>query len=136
MNQYYSPEKAMESANTLNLAFLGDCVYELYVRDTLVRCYPDKPAREIHRLATELVCAKAQAKVAAHIFDWLDEEEKTVYLRARNAHPGHLPKNAAPADYHAATAIEAVVGYLYLCGKNERLAELFEQSGLFPVEGT
>ena len=129
MNQYYSPEKAMETASTLNLAFLGDCVYELYVRDTLVRCYPDKPARE-------LVCAKAQAQVAAHIFDWLDEAEKTVYLRARNAHPGHLPKNAAPADYHAATAIEAVVGYLYLCGKNERLAELFEQSGLFPVEGT
>ena len=118
------------TADALNLAFLGDCVYDLYVRESLVKRYPEKPAREIHRLATELVCAKAQAQAAAKIFDLLTEEEKTVFLRARNAHPGHLPKNSAPAEYHAATAIEAVAGYLYLRDEMQRLRALLKAAGV------
>ena len=127
-------EKFPESASALNLAFLGDCVYDLYVRESLVRRYPEKPAREIHRMATESVCAKAQAQAAAKLFGLLNETERTVYLRARNAHTGHLPKNAAPAVYHAATAIEAVAGYLYLSGNLERLGVLFELAGVLPEE--
>ena len=117
-----------EALSALNLAFLGDCVYDLYVREGLLRSEPELPAREMHRKASEAVCAKAQAAAAAAVFERLSEEEKTIFLRGRNAHPGHMPKNAAPADYHAATALEAVVGYLYLRGETQRLAEILALS--------
>lgn len=108
----------------LTLAFLGDAVYELFVRERLVRA-ANRPARVLHGLAVRQVKASAQACAAARLLPLLNEEELAVYKRGRNAHPGHIPKNASHSDYHAATGFEALVGYLYLQGRTQRLEELF-----------
>lgn len=107
----------------LTLAFLGDAVYELFVRERLVR-EANRPANALHGLAVRQVKASAQARDAARLLPLLDEEELAVYKRGRNAHPGHIPKNASHSDYHAATGFEALVGYLYLQGRTQRLEEL------------
>ena len=114
------------SMNALNLAFVGDCVFDLFVKEKLV-CTMDISVNEIHRSAARQVCCQAQARDAKLLSEIFTEEERSIYLRGRNAHPGHLPKNAAPADYHAATALEAVFGYLYLSGQFDRLRELVEK---------
>lgn len=109
----------------LTLAFLGDAVYELFVREGLVRA-ANRPANALHGMAVRQVKASAQAAAAAKLLPLLDEEELAVYKRGRNAHPGHIPKNASHSDYHAATGFEALVGYLYLLGRLPRLRELFQ----------
>lgn len=108
----------------LTLAFLGDAVYELFVREGLVRA-ANRPANALHGLAVRQVKASAQACAVTKLMPLLDAEELAVYKRGRNAHPGHIPKNASHSDYHAATGFEALVGYLYLQGRTERLQELF-----------
>ena len=112
--------------NPLNLAFIGDCVFELFVREKLV-CTMDLSVKVLHQQAIRQVCCQAQAEDAQLLMDSFNEEEMAIYLRGRNAHAGHLPKNASPADYHAATALEAVFGYLYLTGQLERLQQFFEK---------
>lgn len=109
----------------LTLAFLGDAVYELFVREGLVRA-ANRPANALHGMAVRQVKASAQAAAAVLLLPLLDEEELAVYKRGRNAHPGHIPKNASRSDYHAATGFEALVGYLYLQGRLQRLRELFQ----------
>lgn len=109
----------------LTLAFLGDAVYELFVREGLVRA-ANRPANALHGMAVRQVKASAQAAAAVLLLPLLDEEELAVYKRGRNAHPGHIPKNASHSDYHAATGFEALVGYLYLQGRLQRLRELFQ----------
>ena len=110
--------------HALNLAFIGDTVFDIFVREKLV-CEKEISVQKLHKAAVEMVCCKAQSEYAKNVFEILTEEEKQVFLRGRNAHSGHIPKNASPADYHAATAIEAVFGYLYLKGEIERLRFLF-----------
>jgi ribonuclease-3 family protein len=109
----------------LNLAFVGDCVFELFVREKLIGS-TDLPVKQMHLLTVKQVCCQAQAADGRLLAEQFSEEEKAIYLRGRNAHAGHLPKNATPADYHAATGLEAVFGYLYLMGRIDRLRELFE----------
>lgn len=108
----------------LTLAFIGDGVFEVFVRESLV-CKANCPVKKLHNRAVEQVCCAAQAKAAEKLFPVLTEEEREVYQRGRNAHVNHVPKNAEVADYHAATALEAVFGYLYLKGEISRLRELF-----------
>ena len=108
----------------LALAFVGDTVYDLFVRETLV-CQANRPVKKLHFLAVEKVRAQAQAIFAKEIFDFLTQEEKDVFMRGRNAHTGHIPKNASVEDYHYATALETLFGFLYLSGQIERLRELF-----------
>jgi ribonuclease-3 family protein len=79
----------------------------------------------MHERAITFVSAKAQAAAAGMILSKLDEEEASVYKRGRNAHAGSVPKGSTHGEYHAATGIEALFGYLYLSGKTERLNELF-----------
>jgi ribonuclease-3 family protein len=110
----------------LTLAFLGDAVFEIYARERLV-CMGSRPVSELHRLAVRDVCCSSQADAARRILPCLTEEEATVFRRGKNAHPGHVPKNADPMDYHEATALEALFGYLYLTGRTDRLGELFEK---------
>lgn len=108
----------------LNLAFIGDCIYEILVREALV-CEANRPVNELHRESVKYVSAKAQTEAYAKIKDMLTEEETAQFKRGRNAKAGHSPKSATDAEYHTATGIEALFGYLYLSGKTERIKQLF-----------
>lgn len=108
----------------LTLAFIGDCVYELFVREALVT-EANRPAGELHAQKVRYVSAAAQAKAYRFIEDSLTEKESNIFKRGRNAHTTHTPKNMTNADYHTATGIEALFGFLYLSGETERLRKLF-----------
>ena len=108
----------------LTLAFIGDCVYELFVREALVT-EANRPAGELHAQKVRYVSAAAQAKAYRFIEDSLTEKESSIFKRGRYAHTTHTPKNMTNADYHTATGIEALFGFLYLSGETERLRELF-----------
>ena len=110
--------------NSLALAFVGDTVYDLLVRETLVSD-ANRPVNALHRLAVDKVKASAQAKAIKDILPLLSEEDEAVFKRARNTRTHHLPKNSNPADYHYATGLEALFGYLYLKGEMERIREIF-----------
>ena len=109
----------------LNLAFVGDCVYEMLVRETLV-CDANRPVNDLHRESVKYVSAKAQTEAFNMIKDILTEEETAQFKRGRNAKVGHSPKSATDAEYHTATGVEALFGYLYLSGNLERIQELFK----------
>lgn len=108
----------------LNLAFVGDCVYEMLVRETLV-CDANRPVNDLHRESVKFVSAKAQTEAFNKIKDCLTEEETAQFKRGRNAKVGHSPKSATDAEYHTATGVEALFGFLYLNGSLERIKELF-----------
>jgi len=110
---------------SLELAYLGDTVYDLYVRSHLVQ----KGGRvgALHRKAISFVCAHAQAEAFGRIEELLTEEEAAVARRARNVNQ-NPPKNADPGEYHRATALEALLGWLYATGRRERLHELLEKA--------
>ena len=106
-------------------AYIGDCVYELFIRMNLV----SKTKLDPHRLHIETikyVKARAQAETLIKIQEKLTQEEKDIVRRGRNAQAHHQPKNAELADYKYATAFEALIGYLYLSKQDERLKEIFE----------
>ncbi len=109
----------------LTWAYIGDCVYELYIRTKLVNETKLKP-HELHVKAIGYVKAKAQAERLKSIYDELTEEEKDIVRRGRNAENHHLPKNANVQEYMYSTAFEALIGYLYLTKQNERLKEILE----------
>ena len=108
---------------SLELAYLGDSVYDLYVRARLVR--EGGHVRDMHRAAVRRVCAHAQAEAFARIEEAFTERERDVARRARNAHQTP-PKNADAAEYHRATALEAVVGYLFVTGQRARMEEILK----------
>ena len=106
---------------SLELAYLGDTIYDLYVRTLLV--IEGGRVRDMHRNAVKRVCAHAQAEALSRIEGELNDAELDVVRRARNAHQ-NPPKNADPAEYHRATALEALTGYLYATGQFARLDAL------------
>ena len=108
----------------LNLAFVGDCVYEMLVREMLVT-EANRPVNDLHRESVKYVSAKAQTDAYSKIKDLLTEEETTVFKRGRNAKVGHSPKSATEGEYHCATGVEALFGYLYLNDDIDRIKELF-----------
>ncbi|MGI6255013.1 MAG: Mini-ribonuclease 3 [Acutalibacter sp.] len=115
-----------QGLSPLPLAFVGDGVFELLVREYLV-AQGNCPVRKLHSRKVELVRCQAQAQDLEGLWPQLSQEERDVALRGRNAHVGHVPKNAEVADYHGATALETLFGYLYLKGDLPRLRELFAQ---------
>ena len=124
-------EKIIENCETsgnpneysaLTLAYLGDCVYELYVRSHIVRNGNAK-VNDLHKLATSYVKAKAQAEFYHKIKDILTEEEDSAFRRGRNT-KSQPPKNADMMDYRIATGIETLIGHLYVKGDAERISEL------------
>lgn len=125
MERFFNQECDPRQLSPLTLAFVGDCVFELFVREKLV-CQGNCPVKKLHQRSVEQVCASAQSRFSQKLFPLLTEEEQQVYHRGRNAHVNHVPKNASVADYHAATAFETLFGYLYLSGRIERLRELFQ----------
>lgn len=109
----------------LALAFLGDSVYEIMMREHILLC-ANMPASELHSLKIKRVCAAYQAAAAEIIIPILTEEELAVYKRGRNATGNSVPKNGNAADYHKATGLESLFGYLFLKGENDRLQALFD----------
>jgi len=110
---------------SLELAYLGDSLYDLYVREHLIARGGRVGA--LHREAIERVCAHAQSEALARISDELTEAEADVVRRARNTRQTP-PKNADAAEYHRATALEALVGWLYVTGQRERMNALLEKA--------
>ena len=110
----------------LTWAYIGDAVYELYIRTNLVNKTKLKP-HKLHIESIKYVKAKAQADILKELMEILTDEEKDIVRRARNAENHHLPKNADPEDYMYSTAWEGLIGYLYLCKKDERLKEILKK---------
>ena len=112
------------SISMLGLAHVGDAVYELLYRSKL--CTDGHTAvAEMHRMTVAFVRAEAQAEAAAKLLPVLTTEEASVYKRGRNAKVNSVPHNADIGQYHAATGLEALFGWLYLLGRTERINELF-----------
>ena len=110
----------------LSLAFVGDAVYTLYARSKVIQ-HSDAKNGTLHTEATKLVKASGQAEMADAILDLLNEEEMGVYKRARNSKTHSVAKNASIGDYKKATGFEALVGFLYLTGQQERLKFLLNE---------
>lgn len=109
----------------LNLAFIGDCIYEILVRESLV-CKANRPVNDLHKESVKYVSAKAQTIAFDKIKEALTEEEMAIFKRGRNAKVGHNPKSASQGEYHTATGLEALFGFLYLEDRTDRIKELFE----------
>ena len=107
----------------LALAQIGDTVCDLYARIYLNDQFARSP-HELHIAASKYVCAAGQAAAYRRMEPHLTEDEAAVFRRGRNAHSGTMPKNATAADYHTATWLEALVGWLFLSGEDARLNEL------------
>ena len=115
----------VNTMSPLTWAYIGDSVYELYVREFLVNTTKLKP-HKLHLEAIKYVKAKAQAEILEKIEEKLTENEKEIVKRGRNAENHHLPKNATVQDYMYSTGFEALIGYLYLTKQDERLIEILK----------
>lgn len=126
MTDRYAPldGSALRALGPLELAHVGDGVYELLVRTHLAR-RANARVGELHRAAVAYVSAPAQAAALEKLLPHLDEEERHVCHRGRNAHVHAVPAGCTPAQYHAATALEALFGWLWLAGDVERIRDLF-----------
>lgn len=125
---YFSPDIQTQDINNismLGLAHVGDAVYELLTR-TMLCARGHSSVSELHRLTVARVNAPAQAKAAAKLLPVLSEEELGVYRRGRNTKVNSVPHNADIGQYHAATGIEALFGWLYLHNRKQRISELFD----------
>ena len=121
MNNGIQPDRVdLHTISPLNLAFVGDAVFELLVRGRLV-ANANRPNAELHKLSVEQVCASAQAAALDKIWPLLTEQEQAVFRRGRNAHTSR-----SGGDYHKATGLEALFGYLYFQGQSDRIRELFD----------
>ena len=110
--------------NALQLAYVGDSVFDLLVRSYQLSRH-DGSVKALHAACVARVNAAAQADALRHLLPYLDADEAAVVQRGRNGKPHSLPKHANPADYALATALEALFGYLYLDNKTQRMQELF-----------
>lgn len=129
MKEFINIEKdeiEINMMSPLTWAYVGDCVYELYIRTELVNRTNLKP-HKLHIESIKYVKAQAQAEFLQKIYEELTEEEKDIVRRGRNAENHHLPKNCNVQDYRYATAFEALIGYLYLTQKEARLKEIFNK---------
>ena len=114
----------LRSLSSLALAHIGDAAFELMVRSYLAE-HGKLTAHNLHRAAVKLVSAPKQAQMAEKLYDYMTDEEREIYRRGRNAKVNSVPQAASVKEYHEATGLEALFGYLYLKGRTERLNELF-----------
>ncbi len=115
----------VKQLSPLTWAYVGDAVYELYIRTYLINTTKLKP-HELHIKSIKYVKAKAQAELLQQLEEILTEEEKDIVRRGRNTKSNHIAKNATVQDYMYATAFEALIGYLYLTKQDERIKELLD----------
>ena len=124
---HFCPQMELHDINAMSmlaLAHIGDGVYELLTRTKLCREGHTK-VTELHKLTVSIVNAPAQAEAMTRILPLLTDDENAVYKRGRNAKVNSVPQNADIGQYHAATGLEALFGWLYLQGKTERINELY-----------
>ena len=119
MEHLYPHDTDVHVLSPLALAFVGDGVYSLFVRERLL-AKANRPVGDLHRLAVEAVRAEAQSAAVERLLPVLTAEELAVFKRGRNAHTARTG-----AEYHRATGLESLFGYLYLDGRTDRLRELF-----------
>ncbi|MBQ7658450.1 MAG: ribonuclease III [Butyrivibrio sp.] len=115
--------KDIRTYSPLTLAYIGDAVYDLVIRSVLVN-RGNTAVNNLHKKASAIVKAPAQAAVAAAIMEDLTEEERDIYRRGRNSKPHTKAKNASTMEYLEATGLEAVIGFLYLKGDTDRALDL------------
>ena len=129
MENYFNmnlTDDQLRGISSIGLAHMGDAVFEILVRGWL--CANGKATgKGLHQATVRLVCAESQAEKAEKILPILTEEELGVYKRGRNAQVNTIPGHASRAQYGAATALESLLGWLYLKGRRERIEELFEK---------
>ena len=118
-------EKEARLLSPLQLALIGDGVYELFIRNSILSKNLELSAHKMHVKAIGYVKAKSQSSIMHEIEDKLTENESYIFKRGRNAKSATVPKNADVRDYRMATGFEALVGYLYLIGDTERLEFIF-----------
>ncbi|MFU7515961.1 Mini-ribonuclease 3 [Clostridium sp. HCS.1] len=123
----FSKEEARQ-LNPLQLALIGDGVFEIYIRNFILSNQTDLSAHKMHIKAIGYVKAKSQSSIIHRIENDLTEEEMYIYKRGRNAKSPTVPKNANVIDYRNATGFEALIGFLYLTGNKERLFNILEKS--------
>ena len=116
------------------LAFVGDAVFNLFIRERLVR-KKRGTSHTLHVEATRYVKASSQSRIANRFAGNFNEEEAYIFRRGRNVKSNTVPKNADLRDYHYATALEAVMGFLYLTGQHERLNFMMEQAAIIIETG-
>ena len=128
-NKYKQEAIRVEQINATILAYLGDSVYEVYIREHLVRSGIFKVDR-LHKAATKYVSAKAQSMIITKLREekLLTDDEEGVFKRGKNRHTNTLPKNTSPLTYKEATGFEALIGYLYILGKNDRIIEIVNKA--------
>lgn len=119
-------KKSANRYSPLVLAYIGDCVYELYVRTRVIEENPELPAHKLHLKTVQYVKAHAQSNSIHRMSELLTEEETAVFKRGRNAKSYTAAKNASVTDYRHATGFEALIGYLYLSGEEERMNKLMK----------
>lgn len=115
---------AADEISPLTLAFVGDGVYDLLVREYLVN-QANRPVGELNKIKVSLVNCKSQARFAKLLMPSLNDKETSVYKRGRNAAPKCVSKHGTVADYHSATGLECLFGYLHMNGEQDRVRELF-----------
>ena len=123
----YTKEEAKQ-LNPLQLAFIGDGVFEIFVRNEILYSNKELLPNKMHKETIKFVKAKSQAEIIHKLEDELNEDEMYIYKRGRNAKSATVPKNADVRDYRMATGFEALVGYLYLTGEKDRLSYIFDES--------
>lgn len=126
LNDKFTKTRAVQ-LNPLVLAFVGDAVYENFVRIYIVDKYDEMTVHRLHIKAIEFVKAHAQSTFMKEIYDELNEEEVRIYKRGRNAKSATSPKNADICEYRASTGFEALIGYLYLTNQIDRLNFILEK---------
>ena len=117
-------EDQLRAVSSIGLAHVGDAVYELLVR-TWLCAHGKATGKGLHRATVALVCAPKQAELAQRILPLLTEEEQAVFRRGRNANVHSIPAHASRAQYQQATALEALLGWLHLSGRHDRVEQLF-----------
>lgn len=118
-------EPELGALSSLALAHIGDCVYELLVRSYLVTGGA-RTNRSLHAATIDYVSARAQAQAMEKLLPHLTEQERAVWRRGRNAHVNSIPRRAAVGEYHSATGLECLFGWLYLRGEYDRINTLFD----------
>lgn len=114
--------------NSLQLALIGDGVYEIYIRNYVLSSNTELTAHKMHKEAITFVKAKAQSTIMHELEEELTEEETYIFKRGRNTRSNTIPKNADVRDYRMATGFETLIGYLYLVGEKERLDYILGKS--------
>ena len=120
-------KEEVRQLNPLVLAFIGDGVYEVFIRSYIIDRNRNMPVHKLHIKTISYVRAHEQSNFMNQLIELLNEEELSIYKRGRNAKSGTIPKNADVREYRKATGFEALIGYLYLIDDKERLEELLNR---------